>query len=411
MKMKTLSVSEINNYIKRLLVSDPILYNIYVEGEISNFKIHSSGHMYFTLKDNYAKISCIMFKSNVNMLKFTPQDGMKVIVKGYISLYERDGLYQLYVDEMKSAGVGDLYIAFQQLKTSLAKEGLFDPNRKKSLPLIPGKIGIITSPTGAAIKDIISVIKRRFPKVELYVFPVSVQGQHAATSIKKAIELCNNFEKNIDVIILGRGGGSIEELWAFNEEIVAKAILKSNIPIISAVGHETDFTISDFVADVRAHTPSAAAELAVPKLLNILETLNNYHQRLLFSINTKVSRKKEELNIIKNNYYFKRPFNYVYDQKQHLDLIYKNLTKVAKQNLLQKRRALTNIIELLNSLNPLSIFSRGYAVVMDDKGNTIKSIVDVEKDDIVKISLLDGSITTRVINSVKEDKSLEENGL
>ena len=407
MKMKILSISEINNYIKRLLVSDPILYNIYVEGEISNCKIHSSGHIYFTLKDKTSRISCIMFKSNSNMLKFIPQDGMQVIVKGYVSVYERDGLYQLYVDDMNSAGMGDLYIAFQQLKTSLEKEGFFDLENKKQLPFIPEKIGIITSPTGAAIRDIISVIRRRFPKVELYIFPVTVQGDHASTSIKKAIELCNNSEKDIDVIILGRGGGSIEELWAFNEKIVAEAILNSNIPIISAIGHETDFTISDFVADVRAHTPSAAAELVVPKLSNIIERLNDYRKRLLFAIDMNISQNKKSLDIIRNNYYFKRPLNYIYEQKQYLDSMYKNLTKIIKQNLLQEKEGLTNTVGLLNSLNPLSIFSRGYAVAIDDKKNTIKSIADVEKDDIVKICLIDGTITTRVINSTKEDKSLE----
>ena len=411
MKIKTLTVSEVNDYIKRLLISDPILYNIYIEGEISNYKMHSSGHAYFTLKDKDAKISCIIFKSNVDMLKFIPEDGMQVIVRGYISVYEKNGIYQLYVDDMSSAGMGDLYIAFQQLKTTLEKKGYFDPEMKKSIPFIPKRVGIITSPTGAAVKDIISVINRRFPGIELYVFPVLVQGEHAAQSIKNAIELCNNYEKKIDVIILGRGGGSIEELWAFNELIVAEAIFKSDIPIISAVGHETDYTISDFVADVRAHTPSSAGELVVPKVENVLKILNNYKKRLAISINMKLSYKKEKLDSIKDNYYFKYPLNHIYDKRQYLDLTYDNLIKLIKQILREKNQELTNRISLLNNLNPLSIFSRGYSLVMDERGSNVKSINDVKENDILNIGLIDGSIVARAIRIIKEEKSFGKDEL
>ncbi|SNR86866.1 Exodeoxyribonuclease VII large subunit [Anaerovirgula multivorans] len=410
MEIKTLSVSQINYYIKRLLISDPILSNIHVKGEISNFKFHSSGHMYFTLKDEYGKIACIMFKGNVEKLKITPQDGMNVIVKGYISLYERDGQYQLYVNEIESAGLGDLYIAFQKLKESLQREGLFHPNNKKSLPFIPQKIGIITSPTGSAIKDIISVIKRRFPKVDLYVFPVLVQGQQAASSIVKAIELCNTFN-HIEVIILGRGGGSIEELWAFNEEVVARAIYHSRIPIISAVGHETDFTITDFTADVRAHTPSAAGELVLPKLTDLMETLNTFHRRLIYAVNTKVSEEKQRIATIKNNYYFKYPLNYVYDEKQHLDDLYKGLLKNMNDKMDQQQERLKSTGELLNSLSPLSIFSRGYAIALDEKNHVIKSVNNIKIDDTIDIGVLDGRIKTRVMNIIKEDKILEKNEL
>lgn len=410
MKIKTLSVSQINHYIKRLLISDPILSNIHVKGEISNFKFHSSGHMYFALKDEYGKIACIMFKGNVEKLKITPRDGMNVIVKGYISLYERDGQYQLYVNEIESAGFGDLYIAFQKLKESLQREGLFHPNSKKSLPFIPQKIGIITSPTGAAIKDIISVIKRRFPKVDLYVFPVLVQGQQAASSIVKAIELCNTFN-DIEVIILGRGGGSIEELWAFNEEIVARAIHHSSIPIISAVGHETDFTIADFTADVRAHTPSAAGELVLPKLTDLMETLNTFRRRLVYAVNTKVSEEKQRIVTIRNNYYFKYPLNYIYDEKQHLDDLYKGLLKNMNDKMDQQQERLKSTGELLNSLSPLSIFSRGYAIALDEKNHVIKSVNNIKIDDTINISVLDGRIKTCVKSIIKEDKILEKNEL
>lgn len=410
MEIKTLSVSEINHYIKRLLISDPILSNIHVKGEISNFKLHSSGHMYFTLKDEHGKIACIMFKGKAEKLRITPQDGMNVVVKGYISLYERDGQYQLYVNEIESAGLGDLYVAFQNLKESLQKEGLFHPNNKKPLPFIPQKIGIITSPTGSAIKDIISVIKRRFHKVDLYIFPVLVQGQQAAPSIVKAIELCNTF-KEIEVIILGRGGGSIEELWAFNEEVVARAIHHSRIPIISAVGHETDFTIADFTADVRAQTPSAAGELAVPKLTDLLETINTFHKRLIYAMNTKVTEEKQRIATIKNNYYFKYPLNYVYDEKQHLDYLYKNLLRNTYNKINQKQEQLKSTGDLLNSLSPLSIFSRGYAIALDEKNHVIKSVNNIKIDDTINISLLDGRINTRVMSILKEDKALEKDEL
>ncbi|AKL95301.1 exodeoxyribonuclease 7 large subunit [Clostridium aceticum] len=410
MEVKTLSVSEITQYIKRLLTSDPILCNIHVEGEISNFKLHSSGHIYFTLKDPYSRIPCVMFKSNADHLKISPKDGMKVVIKGYISLYERDGQYQLYVQEMKSAGLGNLHIAFQQLKDSLQKEGLFDAKYKKTLPFIPQKIGIITSPTGAAIRDLLSIIKRRFPKVNLSIFPVLVQGDQAAASIVKAIELCNTYE-DIEVIILGRGGGSIEELWAFNEEVVARAIFHSRIPIISAVGHETDFTIADFVADVRAQTPSAAAELVLPQWRDVMETLNVLERRLLFSMNTRLSQEKQRLETIKNNYYFKYPLNSVYDQKQYIDQLYKNLNRAISQKIFLNKENLRNTVERLNSLNPLSIFSRGYAVVTDPQGKNIKSITEVQEDELIKIRLLDGSIMTKVMQVKKEDRSREKDKL
>ncbi|MCC5909936.1 MAG: exodeoxyribonuclease VII large subunit [Clostridiaceae bacterium] len=407
MEIKTLSVSQVNSYIKRLLTNDPILYNISVKGEISNFKLHSSGHMYFTIKDDNSRISCIMFKSNGEKLKEIPYDGMNIVAKGYISLYERDGLYQLYVNELEATGLGDLYIKYQQLKDSLEKEGLFDKSKKKSIPYIPKKIGIITSPTGAAIRDIISVIKRRFPNVEMYIFPVLVQGEKSAASIAKAIDECNGFQ-NIEVIIVGRGGGSIEELWAFNEEVVARAIYKSKIPVISAVGHETDFTIADFVADIRANTPSAAAELVVPRLVDVIATLNSLNKRLLLSINTKINTKQEQLNAIKNNYHFKYPLNYIYDEKQHLDESYKRLCKITKQNKDRQDEKLRHIVEKLNNLNPLSIFSRGYAIVENDQNNTVKSIEDINEGDTLNINLLDGKATAKVLNITKEDMSLEK---
>ena len=263
MKLKTFTVSEVNEYINKLLRGDIILRNLNVEGEISNFKLHSSGHMYFSIKDDNSRLRCVMFRGQSRLLKFLPEEGMKVIVKGYVALYERDGQYQLYIQEMQPAGIGALYLAYEQLKEKLEREGLFYESTKKPLPFLPERIGVVTSPTGAAIRDIISVINRRNPNVEIIIYPVLVQGTESKEQIVEAIDY---FNKNnyVDVIIVGRGGGSIEELWSFNEEVVARSIFSSKIPIVSAVGHETDFTIADFVADMRAATPSAAAELVIP---------------------------------------------------------------------------------------------------------------------------------------------------
>ncbi len=404
MKIKTLSVSEVNHYIKRILLSDPILSHIYVEGEISNYKLHSSGHMYFTLKDENSRINCIMFNSNCENLMFIPKEGMRVVCKGQVSIYERDGKYQLYVNHMEVAGIGALYIAYQQLKERLEKEGLFHSKHKGELPYLPKKIAIITSPTGAAVKDIISIILRRFPKVELYIFPVLVQGEGAAPSIVKAIDLSNDYP-NIDLAILGRGGGSIEELWAFNEEEVARAIFNSKIPIVSAVGHETDFTIADFVADLRAATPSAAAELVVPNMIEIKSYMNSMEKRLLYSIKVKFNELHSRLSSVENNYFLKNPLNPIYDKQQYIDELLERLNKSLKSNNQFKKKHLIHLGERLNGLSPLSVFSRGYSIVRDENNEIIKSINQVEKNKLLNIDLIDGEISCKVIEYSKEEKT------
>lgn len=404
MQIKALSVSEVNQYIKRILISDPILAHIHVKGEISNYNFHSSGHMYFTLKDKGGRISCVMFKSNCKGLKFIPEEGMSIVCKGQISLYERGGQYQLYVNDIEPIGMGALYIAYQQLKDRLEREGIFDIAHKKHLPYIPKKIAVITSPTGAAIRDIISIISRRFPKVELYIFPVSVQGEAAAPSIVNAINLCNSFS-SIDVIIIGRGGGSIEELWAFNEEEVARAIFYSNIPVISAVGHETDFTIADFVADLRAATPSAAAELVVPNIVEVKEYMDSIEKRLLYSISIKIDVLQQKLSSVENNYFLKYPLNPVHEKQQYIDGLVQKLNRLLRAKKEFKEKYLSHIGEQLNALSPLSIFSRGYSIVKNENKEIIKSIDQVEKNQVLNINLVDGKIESRII-SVKEEKTL-----
>lgn len=404
MQIKALSVSEVNQYIKRILISDPILAHIHVKGEISNYNLHSSGHMYFTLKDKSGKINCVMFKSNCEGLKFIPEEGMDIVCKGQISLYERGGQYQLYVDDIEPMGMGALYIAYQQLKNRLEKEGIFDIKHKKQLPYIPKKIAIITSPTGAVVKDIISIISRRFSGVELYIFPASVQGEAAAPSIVNAINLCNSFP-SIDVIIIGRGGGSIEELWAFNEEEVARAIFYSNIPVISAVGHETDFTIADFVADLRAATPSVAAELVVPNMVEIKEYMNSIEKRLLYSISVKIGVLQQKLSSVKNNYFFKYPLNSVYEKQQHIDNLVQKLNRLLRAKKELKEKYLSHMGERLNMLSPLSVFSRGYSIVTNENKEIIKSIEQVEKNQVLNIDLADGQIKSKTIN-IKEEKTL-----
>ncbi len=405
MQIKTLSVSEVNRYIKRILTSDPILAHIHVKGEISNYNFHSSGHMYFTLKDRGGRINCVMFRSDCERLKFIPEEGMSMVCRGYISLYERGGQYQLYVRNMEPAGIGALYIAYQQLKERLEKEGIFDAKHKKQLPYIPEKIAIITSPTGAAVRDIISIVFRRFPGVELYVFPVLVQGEYAAPSIANAIRLCNDFP-DIDVAIVGRGGGSMEELWAFNEEEVARAIFCSDIPIITAIGHETDFTIADFVADLRAATPSAAAELVVPNIMEIREYMNSAKKRLLNSISVKTNTLQQRLSLIENNYFLRYPLNPIYEKQQYIDDLIRRFKKSLETKQEFKKRHLTHIGERLNALSPLSVFSRGYSIVRDEDEKVIKSINQVKRDQILNIDLIDGRINCKVIKYMEGEKNL-----
>lgn len=398
MKLRALDISEVNSYIKRILTNDPILYNLRVKGEISNFKVHSSGNVYLSLKDEKSKLNCIIFKSNYDK-SLNLDNGVKIIASGYISVYERDGAYQLYINEIEIEGIGNLYIEFNKLKEKLKKEGLFDTKYKKEIPKMPRSIGVITSPTGAVIRDIINVTKRRFPKVDIKLYPVNVQGDKSASDICEGIEFFNRME-NVDTIIVGRGGGSLEELWSFNEEIVAREIFKSKIPIISAVGHETDFTICDFVSDMRAPTPSAAAEIATPDLSEIYYKLNTIRNRMNRSLNNQVILDNEKLNntFDKINNYMK---NYIVrDKVIQLDQIYDKINLRLEQKLETSKEKLSKKAALLHNLSPLATISRGYSIV-EKNGQVINSIDEVNITDDINITLKDGSLECNVnkINS------------
>lgn len=423
MNDKYLTISAITRYLKAKLDLDENLQTVFLKGEISNFKAHTSGHFYFSLKDENSKINAIMFRSNASKVLFKPSDGMKVLVTGRISIYEAMGGYQIYVDEMLEDGVGNLYIAFEQLKEKLGKEGLFSKEHKKKIPKIPKRIGIITASTGAAIKDILTTIQRRFPICETILFPTLVQGENAKDDIVKNIIKAQDYD--LDVLIVGRGGGSIEDLWPFNEEVVARAIYDSKVPIISAVGHEVDFTIADFVADLRAPTPTAAAELAVPNMSDLRKHIDQLNIRLNESIYKKVNYLKLYLDSLKNSFVIKNPMIMYENKKQSLDLIntklndlmlgkvdkYKNeIEKIKKSYVLTNPKLLykdkiinlKNIIDKLELLNPLNILSRGYSITyFNDKA--LKSIKKINKEDILNIRLKDGFIETKVLN-IKEER-------
>lgn len=442
------SVKELTRHIKGLLESDSVLSEIWVQGEISNFVRHTRGHMYFTLKDEESRLRSVMFAGNNQFLKFLPKDGMKVIAKGYISLFERDGQYQFYIQEMQPDGLGNLYLAYEQLKQKLEAEGLFLNTNKKPIPSFPRCIGVITSPTGAAIRDILTTLFRRFPSVHVLLFPVLVQGEHAAVSIAKAIQIMNE-RMECDVLIIGRGGGSLEELWAFNEEVVARSIHRSHIPIISAVGHETDVTIADFVADLRAATPTAAAELAVPHVLEMKQHLSRLRDRLSHSVLTQVRDGQERLQRVQKSQIFRRPKQKLAHYLQQLDnledrlvhgvdktvstlrislhqqerklvtrnpeenLKYSNdklrqadmrLKRSAQLLLKQQRQQWLQLTRQLDALSPLKVMDRGYSLVygeMTEQGTNlpgplIKSISQVQLGDVVHIRLKDGSLDCQV---------------
>ena len=416
-----ITITEVNRYIKEILNDDLLLKKVYLKGEISNFKAHSRGHYYFTLKDENSRISAVMFSFNNKNLNFTPYDGMKVLVTGKIDVYEASGAYQIYVEDMAPDGIGALYVAFEQLKKKLLAEGLFDKEKKKKIRRVPNTIGIITSPTGAAIKDILTTIKRRFPVCNTILFPALVQGEEAALDIAKKIKLANELKDvyGIDTLIVGRGGGSLEDLWPFNEEIVARAIYESNIPVISAVGHEIDVTISDYVADLRAPTPTAAAELAVPDINTIITYLDTSRSRSFTALNNIINNNYQRLEGIKNSYILTRPVTMYEIKEQKLDILLDNLNRninkilennriklytysnsyiLNKPEMLYKYSAqkLEHIISKLEVLNPLNTLNRGYAIIKrEDK--VLSSIKNINKDDIIKISLKDGELSSKVI--------------
>ena len=353
-KDKYLTVGALTRYIKYKIDNDEHLKTVFLKGEISNFKMHSTGHLYFSIKDETSKINAIMFSRSAKNITFTPQEGSKVLVMGRISVYEATGNYQIYVEEMLEDGVGNLYIAFEKLKEKLSKEGLFEEIYKKPIPKIPRKIGIITAPTGAAIKDILSTIKRRFPICETILFPSLVQGEYAKEDIVKNIKLANTYD--LDVIILGRGGGSIEDLWPFNEETVAREIFASRIPIISAVGHEVDFTIADFVADLRAPTPTGAAEMAVPNMIDIKNQIKQLNIRLNENINKKIKLKKLKIESLKNSYVIKNPMLMYENKKQKLDITKENIIRLLKEKISNNKNKLENIKNNYILKNPENLY-------------------------------------------------------
>lgn len=416
MNDKYITVTQLTRYIKYRIDNDVNLNEVFLKGEISNFKAHSRGHYYFTLKDDGSRINAIMFASSTKKIKFIPSDGMKVLVTGKISVFEANGGYQIYVNDMLEDGVGNLYIAFEQLKKKLGEEGLFDPSIKKKIPKIPRKIGVVTAPTGAAIKDIISTIKRRWPLAEIYLFPTLVQGEDAKEDIVRQIKNSANYD--LDTLIVGRGGGSIEDLWAFNEEIVARAIYECQTPVISAVGHEIDFTIADFVADLRAPTPTGAAEMAVPDIRDVRQLLNQMNIRLNKAMTNDIKRYRERLTFLRNRPILTNPIT-IYQNKElafdglleRLKYSGKTLIAVKEKELLsvknsyalkspfqildKKANKYLQLVSKLETLSPLLTIKRGYSVTRcGDK--VVKSVKDVKKDDLLDIELSDGKIKTKV---------------
>lgn len=394
--MAVVTVSQLNNYMKRYVDNNPYLSNLYVKGEVSNFKKHYSGHIYMTLKDENSTIKAVMFKWNAASLKFDLENGMCVIACGKVSVYERDGQYQFYIESMTPDGVGELYVAYEQLKQKLEADGLFAAEHKKQIPKYPKKVGVVTSPTGAAVRDIINVITRRYRAAEIYIYPAQVQGIGAGETVASGIRFFNE-RYPVDVMIIGRGGGSIEDLWAFNEEIVARAVYSSEIPIISAVGHETDFTISDFVADLRAPTPSAAAEIAVPNELELRSNLKTASGRMLTSLDNLYSGKRKDFENLISRKIFSQ-FNSVIDEKRiDTDNAVKRLTDAFKNVIAKNKHSFDAASSKLTALNPMAVLTRGYSLASINN-KTIKSANDVNVGDEIDITLNDGKIKCRVTN-------------
>ena len=391
---QALSVTQLNEYLKMLLDGDRVLSSVFVRGEISNFKLYSSGHAYFTLKDDAGQLKSVMFRSYCSRLAFMPEDGMRVIAHGRVSVYESSGQYQLYVDDMQPDGAGSLAMRFEQLKRKLAAEGLFDEARKRPLPPMPRRIGVITSPSGAAVHDIINVLGRRFPAAEMILYPSEVQGAQAPAQLISGVEFFS-MTGLVDVIILGRGGGSAEDLWAFNDEYLARAVASCSIPVISAVGHESDFTICDFVADRRAPTPSAAAEIAVPDMGEILRGLASVRTGLQTSMQKLIAQERRMFNQFKQSRVFARPDQMLDSFRMRLDEHEAKLNHSAEQAILQKKQSTASIAGKLEALNPLAVLSRGYATVSRE-GISVTSIEQINDNDTLDIRFADGSVRATV---------------
>lgn len=392
---KIFTVGQINRYIRNLLENDFILSSLLVKGEISNFKAHSSGHLYFTLKDASGALSCVMFRQDAVGLPFEPENGMQVVVYGHISLYEKTGQYQLYAEFLEPLGIGALQVAFEQLKEKLAAEGLFDGDFKREIPKNPSCIAVITSPTGAAVRDILQIVKRRDPNVKVAIFPTLVQGEQAAADIVRSLKLVNEWGK-ADVIILGRGGGSMEDLWCFNDENVARAVFASEIPVISAVGHETDFTITDFVADMRAPTPSAAAELATTPLTERREAFHRLELRLERDVSALLTSCRRRLDLLKSRPVMERPLERIYRTMMDVEETQQRLDKEMTNRLMQRAERWQYLTNRLEAASPLAVMSRGYVMAVTSSGKLLTSVKQAEVGDRVTLHLQDGKMETNI---------------
>ncbi len=401
MAQNVLSITQLNEYIRGKMDADPLLNQVAVRGEISNYKMYPSGHHYFTLKDEGAALKCVMFKGNASRLRFRPENGMKVIAMGKVSVFPRDGAYQLYCTAMAMDGVGDLYAAFEQLKKKLAAQGLFDPAHKKPLPKYPGTIGIITSSAGAAVHDMLRILRKRYPLSHVRLLPVRVQGAEAPGEISAAIGYANHF-RLADLLIVGRGGGSIEDLWAFNDEQVAWAIYQSEIPVISAVGHEPDVTISDFVADLRAATPSNAAELAVPDQDALRQSLDAMSAAMATAFQRQLKGARQHLDVLAASPALRSPTGYLEQREKGLELLKNRLVSAQNQNLTRKNQRYIAAVSKLDAMSPLKVLTRGYSMAQTEDGQVIRSVSQVELGQRIRVALGDGTLSATVME--KEER-------
>ena len=396
MEQKVLTITQINEYIRAQMDGDPLLGNIAVKGEISNYKMYPSGHHYFTLKDENSALKCVMFKSNAMRLRFRPENGMKVIAMGRVSVYPRDGAYQLYVTAMAMDGIGDLYAAFEALKKKLYSQGLFDAAHKKPIPKYPGTIGVITSSAGAAVHDMLRILNHRYPLTQVKLLPVRVQGAEAPGEIAAAIRYAN-FYRLADLLIVGRGGGSIEDLWAFNDEQVAHAIYESEIPVISAVGHEPDVTIADYVADLRAATPSNGAELAVPDREALMETLDSMSSAMATILNRQIKAARQHLQVLSQSPSLRSPTGYLEQKQKGLELLKNRLVSAQNRNITRNNQRYIACVSKLDAMSPLKVLTRGYSMAQTEEGTVLKSIQQAELGQKIKVSLSDGQLLATVM--------------
>ena len=405
MAQQVLTITQLNEYIRGRMDADPLLTQVAVKGEISNYKLYPSGHHYFTLKDESAALKAVMFKGNALRLRFRPENGMKVIAMGKVSVFPRDGAYQLYCSAMAMDGVGDLYAAFEQLKKSLAAKGLFDPAHKKPLPKYPGTIGIITSSAGAAVHDMIRILRKRYPLSQVKLLPVRVQGVEAPGEIAAAISYAN-YHRLADLLIVGRGGGSIEDLWAFNDERVAYAIYESEIPVISAVGHEPDVTISDYVADLRAATPSNAAELAVPDQESLRQNLDSMSSAMATALTRQLRAAQQHLNVLSQSPALQSPTGYIDQRRKGLELIKNRMISAQNTAISRKNARYIAAVSKLDAMSPMKVLTRGYSMAQTERGEVLRSVDQVDAGDRITITLSDGKISTTVMENKEEVNEL-----